>query len=245
MVSGVWSGFKTSSACEPATLPCYVLHCTLYIMQWVVIATPDPHRKYCGVDNISLSYGIVDEYAFTSTKKLNFNFLFSPHVLLSFLVFTSTSVISFLLCSLPPVRLHMFTYSILFFSVQWLSHINRPILIDGKWELGQSLFFKNLINYICLIWVHLKPQKLVRTGSRKCGLRFNRDHFWATNRKDCIPVRYINKKISSLAGSQDKAQKNWLIVHSRSLNSCGKAILSHFLQLSNMGYLFVRGFCEG
>lgn len=151
---------------------------------------------------------------------------------MSFLVFSPTPINSFLLWSLPLVRFYVFTYSILFFPVQWFGHVNNPILIDGKWEPGQLFFFKDVINYILLIWVHLSPQKWVRIGSQKHRLRFNKDHFWTANRKDCIPVSFVNQKINSLAVSWDELQKTRLIIHLCSLNCCVEAILPQFLQLS-------------
>lgn len=82
-----------------------------------------------------------------------------PSFLLRSPIFTPTPIISFLLWFLPSLKFSVFTYSILFFPVQGLSHINIPILTDGKWEPWQLFFFKNIINYTWFIWLHLKKHQ--------------------------------------------------------------------------------------
>lgn len=137
-------------------------------MLWAVIAPARLAGKCCRAPNWRLfAVWQMNVLSYLSShsqteimRKKDFCFFFYPlSFLVSFLVFNPTSVISFPPRSVPSVRFDEFTYRILFFPVQWFGHINDPILINGKWEPRQLFFFKNVINYIWLIWVHLKPQK--------------------------------------------------------------------------------------
>lgn len=159
---------NATNSCSCTYSLAMVSPCTLYICcgQWLLL--PDLCRNVVGYQTegyLQCSrlmcfhiYQVIPKQKLQETKLF---FLFFPHLsfLMRFLVFTPTPIISFLLWSLPLVRFYVFTYSILFFPVQWVSHINNSILIDGKWEPGQLFFFKKVINYTWLIWMHLKTQK--------------------------------------------------------------------------------------
>lgn len=160
----------TSCSCtyNPAMIgPC----CTFYIHCGQGLLLPDPWRNvvryqtegclWCSRWMCFRIYQVIPKQKKKQPRNKAFiSFFFPPlSFLMSFLIFTPTPIISFLLRSLPLVRFYLFTYNILFFPVQWFGHINNPILIDGKWKPGQLFFFKEVIKYIWLIWVHLKTQK--------------------------------------------------------------------------------------